>query len=57
MRGGRKMVMGGAEAGRVGSIEMLAIMASDGIRIGWTFGSPWNPQQEQIPLQLSGATG
>jgi hypothetical protein len=28
-----------------------------GMRTCPTFGRPWNPQQEQIPLQLSGAPG
>ena len=54
MRGGRKRVIGGAVIVRTGSGEALATVVSDGIRVGWTLGKPWNPQQEQMPLQLSG---
>ena len=57
MRGGRKRVIGGAVIFRIGSGEALATVVSDGSRVGSTFGKPWNPQQEQMPLQLSGTTG
>jgi hypothetical protein len=57
MRGGRNMFEGAANAGRVSSAEMPATWAHAGIGIDWRFGSPWKPQQEQMPLQESGATG
>ncbi|HEY1802914.1 MAG TPA: hypothetical protein VGG45_00390 [Terracidiphilus sp.] len=57
MRGGRNMVKGSAETGRGGSAEMPATWMPVGNGTGQTFGRPWNPQQEQMPLQSLGATG
>lgn len=57
MRGGRNMVEGAATTGSIGSGEMPAIWVPVGVGTGQTFGRPWNPQQEQMPLQSSGATG
>lgn len=48
---------GGGKAGRAASGETPASLAFAGIKTCRLFGSPWNPQQEQIPLQVSGATG
>jgi hypothetical protein len=57
MRGGRNIVERGAKAGRGASGATPASSTFTGMRTCPTFGRPWNPQQEQIPLQLSGATG
>jgi len=57
MRGGRNIAEGGVNAGRGASGETSASLAFAGIRTCWVFGSPWNAQQEQMPLQVSGATG
>jgi hypothetical protein len=57
MRGGRNMFAGAANAGRVSSAERPVSWAHVGIGIDRRFGSPWKPQQEQMPLQESGATG
>ena len=57
MRGGRKRLESGAKTGLVASVGISVITVSVGIRSGLLFGSPWNPQQAQIPLQGSGATG
>jgi hypothetical protein len=57
MRGGRKMGERGMKTG-VGSSDRnagVAVFASVGT--GPTFGSPRNPQHEQMPLQLSGVAG
>jgi hypothetical protein len=51
------MVEGAAKTGSIGSGEMPAIWGLVGTGTGQTFGRPWNPQQEQMPLQSSGATG
>ena len=57
MRGGRNIVERGAKAGRGASGATPASSTFTGMRICRTFGRPWNPQQEQIPLQSSGAAG
>jgi hypothetical protein len=57
MRGGRNMFDGAAKTGRVRSAAMPLSWAHVGIGIDRRFGSPWKPQQEQMPLQESGATG
>ena len=57
MRGGRNIAEGGVNAGRGSSVETAASLAVTGTRTCWVFGSPWNAQQEQMPLQVSGATG
>jgi hypothetical protein len=57
MRGGRKIAARGVKAERGASAATLASAAFTGKRTCRTSGRPWNPQQEQIPLQVSGATG
>jgi hypothetical protein len=57
MRGGRNMVEGDTKAGRAVSGGMPAITPDTGTRACRIFGSPWDPQQGQMPLQVSGATG
>lgn len=57
MRGGRNIVECGASAGRGASGATPMSPTFTATRICWTLGMPWNPQQEQMPLQLSGATG
>jgi hypothetical protein len=57
MRGGRRIVNNGIDAGRGDSITTLGIATFTGTNEGRTFGRPWNPQHVQIPLQLSGAIG
>jgi hypothetical protein len=57
MRGGRNTVEGAAKTGSIGSGETPAMWVPVGTGTSQTFGRPWNPQQEQMPLQVSGATG
>ena len=57
MRGGRNIAEGGVKAGRGASGKIAASVVCPGVRTCWVFGSPWNAQQEQMPLQVSGATG
>jgi hypothetical protein len=57
MRGGRNIVERGAKAGWGASGVTSASSTFTGMRTCRICGRPWNQQQEQIPLQLSGATG
>jgi hypothetical protein len=57
MRGGRNMGERGARTGDGDSGLTLATTVFTTSRTGPTFGSPRNPQHEQIPLQVSGAAG
>jgi hypothetical protein len=57
MRGGRNIVERGAKAGWGASDVPSASSTFPGMRTCRIFGRPWNQQHEQIPLQLSGATG
>jgi hypothetical protein len=57
MRGGRNIVERRAQALRGAWEATLARSTLTGMRACLTFGRPWKPQQEQIPLQSSGAIG
>jgi hypothetical protein len=57
MRGGRKIVERRAKALRGAWGATLASSTLTGISACLIFGRPWEPQQEQIPLQSSGAIG
>jgi hypothetical protein len=59
MRGGRNMGERGPGAGEGDSGQAPVVTVFTITRTGLAFGSPRNPQQEQIPLQVSGmaATG
>jgi hypothetical protein len=57
MRGGRNIVERGAKAGWGASGVTSASSTFTGMRTCRICGRPWNQQQEQIPLQSSGATG
>ena len=47
----------GARAGETvsGQTPMVTLFAK--VRTGLAFGSPWKPQHQQMPLQLSGTEG
>ncbi len=57
MRGGRNMGGRGVKTseGRSGRNAGVTVFAS--AKAGETFGSPRNPQHEQMPLQVSGRAG
>jgi hypothetical protein len=57
MRGGRNMGEDDAGTGEGDSGQTPVVMVFTRIRTGPAFGSPRNPQQEQIPLQVSGVAG
>jgi hypothetical protein len=57
VRGGRNIVERGAKAGRAASGATPVSSTFTGIRTCPACGRPWNPLQEQTPLQLSGANG
>jgi hypothetical protein len=57
MRGGRNMGARGMKTGEGSSDRNVGVTVSASVRTGPTFGSPRNPQHEQMPLQVSGAAG
>jgi hypothetical protein len=57
MRGGRNTDEGGARTAEDDSGQILSVTVFASSRTGPTFGSPRNPQHEQIPLQVSCVAG
>lgn len=57
MRGGRNTDEGGAKTGEDDSGQTLSVTVFASSKTGPTFGSPRNPQHEQIPLQVSRVAG
>jgi hypothetical protein len=57
MRGGRNMGERGPGTGAGDSGQTPVVTAFTISRTGVPFGSPRNPQQEQIPLHVSGVAG
>lgn len=57
MRGGRNKDEGRAGTGEGDSGQVAMVTVFTRARTGAVFGSPRNPQQEQIPLQVSGVAG
>jgi hypothetical protein len=57
MRGGRNMGERGPGAGDGDSSQTPVVTLFTGPKTGRAFGSPRNPQHEQIPLQVSGVAG
>ena len=47
----------GARTGETGSGQTPMVTLFAKVRTGLAFGSPWKPQHQQMPLQLSGAEG
>lgn len=57
MRGGRNMAERDAKTGQRNTGRIVLITVLTRFRTGRPFGSPWNPQHQQIPLQVSGVAG
>ena len=57
VRGGRKMEERGATTGEDGVGQLPAVTLFLKARMGLAFGSPWKPQHQQMPLQVSGWAG
>jgi hypothetical protein len=57
MRGGRNMGERGPGAGEGDSGQTPVVTVFTRSKTGLAFGSPRNPQHEQIPLQVSGVAG
>jgi len=57
MRGGRNIAALGTKAGHGAFAATTARATYTGMKVRPQFGRLWNPQQAQIPLQVSGATG
>ena len=51
------MVERGARTGETGSGQTPMVTLFAKVRTGLACGSPWKPQHQQMPLQLSGTEG